>query len=72
MKTSGKVGQHVYRLVPCPEYDIAGIETWLSDLSEEGLFLTQDGIMAGIAVFEYQKPQRMRYRLEAAQKSTSM
>lgn len=72
MSKEYKLGQHVYRLPPCPTYDIAGMENWLSDLAEEGLFLTQDGFFAGFATFEYKTPQKAKYRLEAAQKKPSM
>lgn len=66
------MGKHYHRLVPCPSYEVTKIETWLSNLAEEGLFLTNDGIFAGIATFEYKGPQKARYRLEAAQKNTGM
>ncbi len=72
MSKQYKSGQHVYRIPPCPAYDIAGMEKWLSDLAEEGLFLLKDGILAGVATFEYHEPQNVKYRLEAAQKNTSM
>ncbi len=72
MKKKYNPGQHIYRLLPCPSYDIACIENWLSDMAEKGLFLIKDGIFAGIATFEYNKPKKLKYRLEAAQKSTSM
>ena len=63
---------HVYRLAPCPAYDVEGMESWLCDMAQKGLFLTKDGFFAGVAVFEYGIPCKARYRLEAAQKSTSM
>ena len=72
MSKQYKPGQHVYRLPPCPAYDVAGTENWLAELAEEGLFLTEDGFFAGVAFFEYREPQKAEYRLEAAQKSTSM
>ena len=58
----------VYRLPPCPSYDVEGMESWLSDLSSEGLFLTNDGFFCGLGHFERRAPQRMRYRLEPAPK----
>ena len=64
--------RYAYRLPPCPAYDIAGVENWLSDLAEEGLFLTKDGFFAGFAIFEYKAPQKAKYRLEAAQKKPGM
>ena len=67
-----KRGRHVYRLAPCPAYDVEGMEGWLSDMSREGLFLVKDGFFGGFATFEYDEPREVKYRLEAAQKSTSM
>ena len=56
-----------YRLPPCPAYDVEGVESWLSDLAREGLFLERDGIFAGVMSFERRAPQTVRYRLEAVQ-----
>lgn len=72
MKKQYRTGQLIHRLSPCPSYDIAGMENWLSDMAEKGFFLKHDGFFAGIATFEYKGPQKVKYRLEAAQKSTSM
>ena len=68
----GKAPRRVYRLPPCPAYDVEGMEQWLSDQAERGLFLAQEGFFAGIAAFEAGVPRPVKYRLEAAQKSTSM
>lgn len=65
-------GRHTYRLPPCPAYDVEGMESWLSGLAQEGLFLARDGFFCGIATFERGNPRLAKYRLEAAQKSTSM
>ena len=65
-------GKRYYRIVPCPSYEITKLEAWLSELAESGLFLTEDGIFAGIASFECKEPRKANYRLEAAQKSTGM
>lgn len=72
MRKQYKFGQHIYRIPPCPAYDISGMENWLSDLAEEGLVLMQDGFFAGVATFEYREPQQVKYRLEAVQKKTGM
>lgn len=57
----------VYRLPPCPAYDVEGTESWLSDLSAEGLELKREGFFCGIASFRRTEPaRRLRYRLEAA------
>ena len=64
--------KYVLRLPPCPDYDVEGTECWLTDLAREGLLLKKDGLFAGVAVFERAVPQRVQYRLEAAQKDTSL
>ena len=64
--------KHAYRLVPCPAYDVEGVESWLTDLASEGLLLAKDGFFCGVATFERTQPQPVKYRLEAAPKSTSM
>lgn len=56
-----------YRLTPCPAYDVEGMESWLSDLAEEGLFLTQDGFFCGFGFFEKDTPERVKYRLQASE-----
>lgn len=61
-----------YRLIPCPQYDVSGMECWLADMAKQGLMLQQDGFFAGIATFEKVQPQTVIYRLQPAQKSTSM
>jgi len=72
MKKTYMPGQHVYRILPCPSYDISCMEDWLADMAADGLLLIKGGIFAGIATFEYKEPQKVKYRLEAAQKNTSM
>lgn len=54
-----------YRLVPCPAYDVEGIESWLEDLAEEGLFLTSDGFFFGFGFFHKEEPKKLKYRLQA-------
>ena len=61
-----------HRLIPCPQYDVSGMECWLSDMAKQGLILQNDGIFAGIATFEKASPQNVKYRLQPAEKSTSM
>ena len=62
----------VHRLIPCPQYDVSGMECWLSDMAKQGLILQKDGFFAGVATFEKVSPQSVKYRLQPAQKSTSM
>ncbi len=64
--------RHIYRLPPCPAYDVEGMESWLSDMAQQGWFLAKEGFFAGIATFDEGEPRRVKYRLEAAQKNTSM
>ena len=54
-----------YRLAPCPSYDVEGIESWLEDLAEEGLFLTNDGFFCGFGFFHKEEPKKVKYRLQA-------
>ena len=62
----------VHRFIPCPQYDVSGMECWLSEMAEQGLLLQKDGLFCGIATFEKGMPQKIIYRLQAASKSTSM
>ena len=62
----------VYRLPPCPSYDVEGTEAWLTDLAREGLLLEADGFFAGFAAFEKTAPTCVKYRLEAAQKHAGL
>lgn len=64
--------RQIYRLPPCPAYDVEAMESWLSEQAEQGLFLIHDGFFAGVAAFAPGEPRPAKYRLEAAQKSTSM
>lgn len=75
MVKGNKEKRRVYRLPPCPAYDVEGMESWLADMARDGLLLCRDGFFAGFAAFERADPQDTRgikYRLEAAEKSTSM
>ncbi len=55
-----------YRLMPCPDYDVEGIESWLEDMAEQGLFLTVDGVGFGLGFFHKDTPQKIKYRLQAS------
>jgi hypothetical protein len=56
-----------YRLAPCPSYDVEGMESWLEDLAEEGLFLTSDGFFCGFGFFHREEPRKVKYRLQASE-----
>lgn len=60
--------RRTYRLPPCPPYDVEGMESWLADLGQKGLFLVENGFSGGIATFERREVQWVKYRLEAAQR----
>lgn len=62
----------VHRFIPCPQYDVSGMECWLSEMAEKGYLLQEDGFFCGIATFEKAAPEKMKYRLQAAGRSTSM
>lgn len=64
--------RRICRLAPCPSYDVEGMESWLSELAQEGLLLEPDGFFVGLAFFSRAEPCAARYRLEAAQRSTSL
>lgn len=65
MKNEHEEIRYSYRLPPCPMYDVAGMESWLGELAEQGLLLCEDGFWFGIATFRHAPAQRMTYRLEA-------
>ena len=57
-----------YRLCPCDSHDIEGIQSWLEDLAQEGLFLEEDGVICGMFSFVRGTPARAVYRLDICQK----
>ncbi len=61
-----------YRLIPCPLYDVSGMECWLSDMAKQGYMLQEDGFFAGVATFEKTKPQTVIYRFQPAENRISM
>lgn len=65
MSGSSEEKKTYYRLVPCPAYDVEGMESWLEDLAEEGLFLTKDGFFCGFGFFHREEPKKLKYRLQA-------
>lgn len=60
--------KYVYRLPPCPDYDMAGVESWLTDMAREGLILEADTPFFGFYGFYKAAPQTLRYRMEPALK----
>lgn len=64
--------RYIYRIPPCPAYDIEGTESWLASMADQGWQLSKDGFFAGLAIFGNSVPRPTRYRLTAAMKPTSM
>ena len=60
--------KQVYRLCPCGRSDIEGIQSWLEDMAEQGLFLVEDGEFCGVFTFAKKTPGKVSYRLDVAQK----
>ena len=56
------MSKSVRRWIPVSLYEIAGIESWLSDLSAQGLALERFGLH--FAYFRRTEPCKMIYRLE--------
>ena len=56
----------VRRYPPCPDYDVEAMESWLSDMADQGLVLSRDGFFFGFGYFEKTEPKKMRYRLEGS------
>ncbi|MBO4676798.1 MAG: DUF2812 domain-containing protein [Oscillospiraceae bacterium] len=61
----------IWRLPPCPPYDVEGMESWLSDMAARGWKLEPDDFFFGIASFIKTDPAPVRYRLEASPKKVS-
>ena len=56
-------------IVPCPDYDVPAMESWLEEQALRGWFLSkEDGFFLGLACFEASTPKRVRYRLDAIPK----
>lgn len=68
IKASGNSSneKRVYRLAPCPDYDLERMETWLSDMAAEGLYLHSDGFFLGFGNFYRAEPKEVRYHLSAS------
>ncbi len=67
MSGSNEEKKTYYRLAPCSAYDVEGMESWLEDLAEQGLFLTEDGFFCGFGFFHKEEPRRAKYRLQASE-----
>lgn len=67
MSGSSEEKKNIYRLTPCPAYDVEGMESWLESMAEQGLFLTSDGFFCGFGFFHEDTPRKVKYRLEASE-----
>lgn len=64
--------QYVYRIAPCPAYDLPGMESWLEDQAAKGYHLSTDGFFLGVATFEAGPPRAEKFRLEATATNGSL
>ncbi len=55
------IKKYTIRMLPCSAYENVIMENWLEDLAQQGLVLHK--ISFGMAIFEKQEPQKLRYRL---------
>ena len=55
----------VHKMLPCPAYDMEGVESWLGDMGKEGLLLEKKSFLGShFLCFIPCRPQNIRYRLE--------
>ncbi len=72
MSGSNEEKKTYYRLAPCASYDVEGMESWLEDMAEQGLFLSSDGFFCGFGFFHKEEPVRAKYRLQASEEQGSV
>lgn len=58
----------VWKPVPCPVYDVAGLQSWLEEMAAEGLLLHRFRLGSNFAVFFGGEPKAVRYRLSATRR----
>lgn len=56
-----KKKRYAIRIAPCSSYDVGRMESWLEHMAQKGYIL--DKMIAGIAVFVREEPQKLRYRM---------
>lgn len=56
-----KKKRYAIRIAPCSSYDVGRMESWLEHMAQKGYIL--DKMIAGIAVFVWEEPQKLRYRM---------
>ncbi len=57
--------KYAYHIVPCPNYDLESMESWLESMAKEGHILSEHGFFMNIGVFYRSEPKDMRFRLDA-------
>ena len=68
MGETGKPGRRCLRPVPCPDYDVEGMESWLVDMEARGFRLSADGFTCfDRGIFQVVPPGVARYRLQPAE-----
>lgn len=55
----------VWKLIPCPLYDVESLQSWLEDMAAGGLHLRRFRLGTLFAVFFTGEPAAVRYRLSA-------
>ena len=53
--------RYTIRIAPCSSYDVGRMESWLAYMAQKGYIL--DKMIAGVAVFRREEPQKLRYRM---------
>ena len=67
---SSKMG--AVRLIPCADYDIAGLQSYFEEMAAKGLHLKNDVIFAHCASFERGEPREARYLMDVKEKRNAM
>lgn len=62
----------VIRILPCASFDIESVESWLTDMAGEGLYLERQGNYFGLFHFRRGEPRALPYRLVSSLESTSI
>ena len=62
----------VIRVLPCACFDIEAVESWLTDMAREGLYLERQGIYWGLGHFYRGEPRALPYRLVSSLESTTI
>ncbi len=58
--------KYIRRHLPCHPYDVEGIESWLTDMAQNGYALAKVPVRFGFLLFRKDEPRDISYRLEAS------